>query len=180
MSSSCPANDQKALPSAGFKLLKQLPLTEPFAHVTVCPVHDCRQAFNDLTECSTRLLDSGDYNAHSNTREQLQTDLTRRQAQHALEAAYLDMFAMGDEENEPNVAQVGRVVLCFAGDAGLPLTSVRQQFLRSATCCDDSDMKDCHFNSWACICFKVDVVAADGMTSAKLDCAGRCMHMTCP
>ena len=55
----------------------------------------CREAFNTLTECSTRLLDAGDYNAHSNTREQLQSDIGAERHPEATPAD-LDMFAEVD------------------------------------------------------------------------------------
>lgn len=51
----------------------------------------CRDAFNELTDCSTRLLDHGDYNAHSNTREQLQSDLRKQE-----QGDDIDMFALGE------------------------------------------------------------------------------------
>lgn len=88
-------------PSSGLPIISQ---SDVAWHTDSAMYPHCRQAFDELTECSTRLLDSGDYNAHSNTREQLQMDLTSRQAQHQ-EAADLDMFAMGDEVISPEAVQ---------------------------------------------------------------------------
>lgn len=64
--------------------------------------------FNELTECSTLLLDNGDYNAHSHTREQLQQDLDQQQRlqqqQQEEDARDVDIFADEDDMVQPSKA----------------------------------------------------------------------------